>query len=76
MAEHDVVVHGVGDDLGHLGRGELEEGEVLGGAGFAAAREAHVVDGAELAEVGAHFVFVEAVGDASGCPPSVEDMAE
>lgn len=65
VAEHEVVVHGLGDDGRDGGGGEFEEGVVLGGAGGAVAREAQAEQGAELGEVGAHLGLVEAVGDAA-----------
>jgi hypothetical protein len=40
---------------------------VFGGASLFVPRQAEVENGAELGEVGAHLVFVEAVGDATVC---------
>lgn len=64
MAKEEVVVHGVGDNLGDAVVGKLEEGVVLAAAGLFVARETETRDFAKLREVGFHFVFVEAVGDA------------
>ena len=65
MTEHEICIHRFGNDLGHRGGFEFDEGVVFGGARVAVAGEAEAGDWAELGEVGTHLVFVEAVGDAS-----------
>ena len=64
MPKEEIIVHGRGDDGGDAFRGEFDKGVVFGGAGAAVAGEAEAEDGAELGKVGAHFMLVEAVGDA------------
>ena len=65
MPEHKVVVHGLGDNAGDGGGLEFDEGVVARGASAFVAGEAQAGNGAELREILAHLVFVEAMGDAA-----------
>ena len=65
VAEHEVIVHCLSYNSGDGGRGEFDEGVVFGVAGGAVAREAKAGYVSELAKVGTHLGFVEAVRDAS-----------
>ena len=64
VPEEEIVVHGGDDDAGDFHGCEFYEGVVLGGAGGAVAREPEAGDGAELGEVGTHFLFVKPMRDA------------
>jgi hypothetical protein len=65
MAEHQIVIHGVGGDPGDGGGSKLDKGVVLGATCGAVARETKAGNGAELGEIGAHFVLVETVRNAT-----------
>jgi len=65
VAEEEVVVHRVRDDLGYISVRELDKGVMLALASALIAREAEASDFTELGKVGAHLVFVETVGDAA-----------
>ncbi len=65
VAEEDVVVHRIGDNLGDLGVGEADEGVVLRVAGLLVPGQSQLLDLAELLEELLHLVLEEAVGDAA-----------
>lgn len=65
VAKQQVVVHGLGNDLGGALLLKLDKGKVLAGARLLVARQAQAGDGAELRKVLAHLVLVETVGDAT-----------
>lgn len=65
MAEEQVVVHGLGDDLGDLTVLEFEESEMLGGTSFLVARYTETGDLAELAKVAMEFFLVEPVREST-----------
>ncbi len=63
VAKQQVVVHGLGDDLGGALLVKLDKGKVLAGARLLVARQAQAGNGAKLRKVLAHLVLVETVGD-------------
>ncbi|KAI6773404.1 hypothetical protein HG531_000253 [Fusarium graminearum] len=65
VAEQEVVVHSLGDNLGGRGLGELDKGVVLAGTGLFVSRESQRNNGTELLKVLSHLVLVETVGDAT-----------
>jgi hypothetical protein len=65
MAEHQIVIHGVGGDPSDGRRCELDKGVVLGATCGTVARETKAGNFAELGEIGAHFVLVETMRNAA-----------
>ena len=63
MSEHQIVVHGICDNLGDLGGSKFEESIVFRVASFLAARQTYMVDGTELGEIRTHFVLMKAMRD-------------
>lgn len=65
VAVHQIVIHGLRNDLGDRGRSKFDESVMLGAASHAVAGETKTGNVTELGEISAHLVFIETMGDTS-----------